>query len=200
MHLTKKQHKIMKATVIVILTAFSFTAFGQIKKDISGRHADKMKTELNLDDKQYQSIKSIDAKYAAKMEEKKALRQQHRDEINQVLTKEQQEKWQASQKERKQHRRSDHEHKRQFREDLNLNDQQKDQLKKINDEHHDMRKMIIEDKTLNEQQRKEKLQALNEQHRTQLQGILTPEQQEKMKSERNNRKEHRKEFHRHHKK
>ena len=197
----------MKVTFIVILTVLSFNVFSQPHFNAGVRHAERMKAELNLNDKQFESIKAINQRYAEKLstsgrgpsDEKKALREQHRDEVNKVLTPEQQTKWEASRKEHKEHRKGQREHRKEFREELNLSDQQKDQLKKINESHRVQRSAIMNE-SLTAEQRKEKLQALNEKHRIEVKAVVTAEQYEKMRIERNNRKEHRSELHRQHKK
>jgi Spy/CpxP family protein refolding chaperone len=63
---------------------------------------------------------------------------------------------------------------------LNLTQQQQDQLKPIMQQSRDQAKAIKNDTTLSADQKKEKLQALHQQTKSQVNGILTPEQQQQM--------------------
>lgn len=119
-----------KLILSVALVAISSSAFAQQrgkmqKKDPAkmeqkrADHLQKMKANLNLNDAQVSKIKALQdqkmaerkknvpemkARRKAKMEEMKAKRMQHQTEIKQILTPEQYQKWQASNKEMMQKR------------------------------------------------------------------------------------------------
>ena len=79
------------------------------------------------------------------------------------------------------HRRGQHgDHMQKMAQKLNLSQQQQDQLKPIFQSSRDQAKAIKNDTSLSADQKKEKLQALREQTKSQISGILTPEQQQQM--------------------
>ena len=76
-------------------------------------------------------------------------------------------------------------------EKLNLSQQQQDQLKPIMEKQREQAKAIWQDNSLTQDQKKEKMQALHQDSQTQMNAILTPEQQQQMQQMRQNFKQHR---------
>ncbi len=180
----------------------SFSGFSQDDGDDRGtKQADKMKNELNLTDAQYQSIKAINERYATKIDAEKAknaatkdavktLKDQRKAEVEKVLTKEQLAKWEAHKEERKEHKQEKRAERREFREELNLTPEQEAKMKEINQAFAVKKKQIMDEK-LTDEARKAKIKALKEERRTQVKAVLTPEQYEKFKDERDERQEER---------
>jgi Spy/CpxP family protein refolding chaperone len=63
-------------------------------------------------------------------------------------------------------------------EKLNLSQQQQDQLKPIFEKQHEQMRAIWQDNSLSKDQKKEKMQALRQDFQTQINGVLTPDQQQ----------------------
>lgn len=63
---------------------------------------------------------------------------------------------------------------------LNLSEQQKDQLKPILQQSREQAKATKDDTSLTQEQKREKLQTLRQQTRSQVNGVLTPAQQQQM--------------------
>ena len=75
------------------------------------------------------------------------------------------------------------------RPDLNLTADQKAQLKSIRQSQRDQIMSLRNDKSLSQEQRMAKVRAIREGMRTQVQGILTPQQQQTIKNARTERQE-----------
>jgi Spy/CpxP family protein refolding chaperone len=201
-----KNEKDMKAPIVLLFAVLiSFAGFSQEDDgDERGtKQADKMKSELNLTDAQYQSIKAINEKYAGKIDaekEKKAvtketlktLKDQRKQEVSKVLTKEQLTKWEAYKEEKKENKKEKKAERKEFREELNLTPEQDTKMKEIHRTYATQKRQVTDDKTLTEEARKAKIKILKEERRTQLKAILTPEQFEKLKDEKEERHEERK--------
>jgi Spy/CpxP family protein refolding chaperone len=194
----------MKATILMITALFiSVGSFAQDDEleGRGGKNADKLKQELKLDDAQYQKVKAINEKYADKLEAAKkdatkskgsfkALKDQREAEINTVLTKEQQAQWEARRAENKEMHR---EHK-EFRKELNFTEKQKADVKAINDNFKTQKEAVDAEK-LTREAREQKMKALKEERKTKLKGVLTPEQYEMLKEEKQERKHDHKDGH-----
>jgi Spy/CpxP family protein refolding chaperone len=76
-------------------------------------------------------------------------------------------------------------------EKLGLNDTQRTQLQSINESHREQARVIAQNESLTEEQRREQLRALNQQHQNQIQGMLTPQQQQKFREMRERRRDKR---------
>ena len=76
-------------------------------------------------------------------------------------------------------------------EKLGLTDAQKTQLQSINEQHREQARAIAQNQSLTEEQRREQLRALNQQHQNQIQGLLTPEQQQRFRQMRDRRRDQR---------
>jgi len=72
--------------------------------------------------------------------------------------------------------------------DLNLSRQQKKSMDSIHVATHKQKEAIENDKSLSDEQKKEKLKDLNKQQKSQMNNVMTPEQQEKAKQTRENKK------------
>lgn len=76
---------------------------------------------------------------------------------------------------------------------LNLTDDQKEKLKPILQDQHKQMKAVRDDTSLTQDQKHEKMKQIHESTHTQIQAILTPEQQEKFKQLKEEGMEQRKE-------
>lgn len=72
------------------------------------------------------------------------------------------------------------EERRKISDDLNLTKEQSDELKAVNEKFKEEAKAIKENRSLNKEQKKEKIKALHAERSNKLKTILTPEQQQKM--------------------
>jgi len=72
--------------------------------------------------------------------------------------------------------------------DLNLSHGQKKSMDSIHAETHKQREAIENDKSLSDAQKQEKIKALNKQQKSKMNSVLTPEQREKAKQTRENKK------------
>jgi Spy/CpxP family protein refolding chaperone len=95
----------------------------------------------------------------------------------------------AAGREARKHRRHDKAGK--LAERLGLTDAQRTQMQSINAAHRDQARAIAQNQSLTEEQRREQLRALNQQHQNQIQGLLTPEQQQKFRQMRDRRRDKR---------
>jgi Spy/CpxP family protein refolding chaperone len=198
----------MKARVMIVVAMLMSTALfaqghrhgGQHRGE---HHADKMKSTLGLTDEQYAKVKSIDEKYAAKFsglrrdstqknenrEAMKSLRTERENEIASVLTPEQKAKWTAHREvQKKKHieKRKDHEAKvSEMKAALALTPEQETKMNTTNE------KFKGKLKTWRNAERREnrsELQELRREHEAEVKTILTPEQFEKWKTMRHERK------------
>lgn len=78
---------------------------------------------------------------------------------------------------------------------LNLNDEQKTNMKNINNEFQGKMKAIRTDKSLSKEQKMAQLKALNEEHNNKMKGLLSAEQYTKWSGAKQNRIENAKEKH-----
>jgi Spy/CpxP family protein refolding chaperone len=76
-------------------------------------------------------------------------------------------------------------------EKLNLSQQQQDQLKPIFEKQHEQMRAIWQDNSLSKDQKKEKMQALRQDFQTQINGVLTPDQQQQWQQMREQMKQRR---------
>ena len=199
----------MKTRMMVVVMAMlmSSALFAQGRKHGGphrGEHnADKMKSALNLSDEQYTKVKSINEKYAVKFSEfrkdtvarkhnrdaMKSLRTERENEISSVLTPDQKTKWNAHREEQKRkhtEKRRDHEARvKAMKAELALTPEQEAKLKASNE------KFGGKLKGWHDAQRKEnhgEIQKLKTEHEAEVKSILTPDQFEKWKIMRQERK------------
>lgn len=127
-----------------------------------------------------------------KKQKLQALREGTQTQMNAVLTPEQQQQWAQLKAQGKQKMA---EHRQQmgarFAQKLNLSAEQQEQLKPIFQKQHEQAKAIWQDSALTQDQKKEKMQALHQDTQAQLNGILSPEQQQQMQQMRQNFRGHR---------
>jgi hypothetical protein len=75
-----------------------------------------------------------------------------------------------------------------FTKNLDLSHDQKKRMDSIHAETHKQRDAIEKDNSLTQEQKQEKIKALNKQEKSKMNGVLTPEQKQKAKQTRENRK------------
>jgi Spy/CpxP family protein refolding chaperone len=163
------------------------------KLNLSQQQQDQLKP---IFEKQREQAKAIKQDTSLNEEQKKqkfdALRQGTQTQVNAVLTPEQQQQWAQMKEQGKQHmgeRRGNMGAR--MAEKLNLSQQQQDQLKPIMEKQRAQAKAIWQDNSLSQDQKREKMQALHQESQTQINAILTPEQQQQMQQMRQNFKQHR---------
>jgi len=71
---------------------------------------------------------------------------------------------------------------------LNLSHDQKKRMDSIHADTHKQRDAIEKDNSLTQEQKQEKIKALNKQEKSKMNGVLTPEQRQKAKQARENKK------------
>lgn len=146
----------------------------------------KMREENQIQRDAIKNDKSLTE--AQKSEKMKALHKSHKDGMNSILTQEQKEKMKTQMKNnpsqkgvREHNRKSQHAN-------LDLTQAQKDQMKKMREENKVQRDAIKNDQNLTEAQKSEKMKALHKSHKDGMSTILTKEQKEKMKTQRQDHK------------
>jgi Spy/CpxP family protein refolding chaperone len=159
-------------------------------------HRFDMMAKLNLTDAQKGELKTINEDYKKQLTDLKkneditvkewkskmsGLRKDHHSKVQHVLTADQKasmKKLMAERKaEMKKHRGQRLE---KMKKDLNLTDAQVASLKKNHESAMQQFKAIREDKSLTDEQKKEKLKAFKQQQHESLKSVLTPEQLQKM--------------------
>jgi Spy/CpxP family protein refolding chaperone len=167
----------------------------------AGKQAEKMKTELSLDDTQYASIKSIDEKYASQhrmlwkdstlaREEKavkhKALRTNQKNEIDAVLTPEQKTKWSAYKEARAEKRKERMNEQRAKRAErlktaLSLTDDQQTKMQQVNDAFKEKLSALRKDSKITKEQKQAELKKISADHEASIKTILSDQQFTKWK-------------------
>jgi len=203
-----------KSIFLLVALAVNIMTYAQHKEKDPAKMAEhrteKMKTYLGLNETQYASVRQINEKYAEKISaarkddpkmEKRAeidaLRDQHAQEINAVLTPEQQQKWKTLSDEhrekQKEHREKNHEHRKQeLKAALSLSDAQEKQMQAAHESFKTKMKTLHDDKTLSESDKKLKATTLKTEHENAVKEILSADQFAKWKDMRKEFKEHRK--------
>ena len=87
-------------------------------------------------------------------------------------------------------------HKNMLAKELNLTDSQKNQIKSIHEQERTKAQELRKNDSLTQQQKKEQFQALRESTGTQVNGVLTADQQKRFAEMKTNRKHHRGKHHR----
>ena len=203
-----------KCNVLLGLLMVSTIIFAQRKgdpMDRAARQADKMKTELSLDDAQYKSVKAINEDFAnrqlklrgdstlSKQEKQKkawALRDEKNAAIAKVLTEDQKSKWKsyrASQAEKHKAGMAKYrsEHAQRMQESLWLSDEQTSKIKSIDKEFGDRFRALKSDSTLAREDLQEKAKQLREEYRSKTKFVLTEEQVKKWEMQKADRKRQR---------
>lgn len=175
--------------------------------------AETMKKELALTDQQYASIKDINAKYKdkhvalrsdstvkgeAKHDKMKALHESRQNEIQKVLTPDQQSKWKAYKKQQAELRKEKRktlkaEHDAKLKAELSLTDDQFNKLdatnKAFREKYHDARKNKADQAAIKK---------LADEHEARVKSILSEEQFTKWKARKAEKKEQMRKFKKHH--
>jgi Spy/CpxP family protein refolding chaperone len=201
-----------------LVGAFALSASAQ---DIPGRksdgykphaktrmHGKKQMEGLNLTEDQKAQFKSLNAEHRKQMEELKKqdnitvkeskermakLRKDHREKTQALLTAEQKEQIKKNAEARKvKSQEMAAKQKERMKTRLGLSDDQSAKLEKQRKETGEQMKAIRENKSLTEEQKKEQMKSLHKKNQESMKSILTPEQLEKMKEGRGDRKGDRK--------
>jgi hypothetical protein len=176
--------------------------------DRASRQADKMKTELSLDDVQYKAVKAINEDFAnrqlklrgdttlskqAKQKKAWALRDEKNAAIAKVLTEDQKNKWKSyrlSQAEKHKAGTAKYrgEHVQRMQESLSLSDEQTSKIKSIDKEFGDRFRALRNDSTLAREDLQKKAKQLREEYRSKTKSVLTEEQYKKWEMQKADRK------------
>ena len=176
--------------------------------DRAARQADKMKTELSLDDVQYKAVKAINEDFAniqlklrvdstlSKQEiQKKAwtLRDEKNATLAKVLTKDQKNKWKSyrvSQPEKRKAGMAKYrgEHAQRMQESLSLSDEQTSKIKSIDKELGDRFRALRSDSALAREDLQKKAKQLRDEYRSKTKSVLTEEQYKKWEMQKADRK------------
>lgn len=200
-----------KYGLLLGLLMVSTIMFAQRKDDPmdrAARQADKMKTELSLDDVQYKAVKAINEDFAnrqlklredstlSKQEKQKkawTLRDDKNGAIAKVLTEDQKSKWKsyrASQagKHKAGMAKYRGEHAKRMQESLSLSDEQTSKIKSIDKEFGDKFRALRNDSTLAREDLRGKAKLLREEYRFKTKSVLTEEQFKKWELQKADRK------------
>lgn len=161
------------------------------KLNLTQQQQDQLKPIFQKQREQAQAIRQ-DSTLTADQKKQKfdALRQDTHAQINSVLTPEQQQQWAQMKAEGKQRMAANRQKMgARLAEKLNLSQAQQDQIKPIMQQQREQAKAIWQDNTLTQDQKREKMQTLRQNTQTQLNAILTPEQQQQWQQMR--QKQHR---------
>ena len=183
--------------IAALSIGFAVAASAQDSTAIAHKR-DKAKSELNLTKEQQSQMKSMQAEYKQKYmklkadssltadqrkQQYKALHQEQQNKMKAILTPEQQSKLTEMKKQKisraKQHIK-----------ELNLSQDQQAQWKNINKEYKDKMMALKNDKTLNDQQRKDQFKSLNKERMDKVKGILNDDQKAKLAEFRKDRHQH----------
>lgn len=188
--ITKKSFMLV---IALMSSTIIFAQKGPGKKHDGEAQAEKMKSELSLNDTQYASIKSINQKYKDKhiairkdstlskenkMSKMKGLHEEREKEVNAVLTPAQSTKWKTLKKEKTAARKEEHKKEKAERDaklksDLSLSDDQFTKLKAANKTFHDKAK------NLKKGTDKAEFKKLHDEHDANVKNILSAEQYQK---------------------
>jgi hypothetical protein len=202
----------MKKSIIFLgLMMVSAFIFGQRKADPmerAAKQADKMKTELSLDEVQYKSVRAIHEEFAekvsalrkdsslskqAKRDGVKVLHAEKEVAIGKVLTEEQKLKWQSYQREQKKNRRSSltkesGEHAQHMQKSLSLTDEQTSSLKAIDKEYAQKFRALKKESAMVRESIRQRAQILREEYLSKTKSILTEDQFKQWELQRTERK------------
>ncbi len=163
------------------------------KLNLTQQQQDQLKPVFQKQHEQVQAIRK-DSSLTEDQKKQKiaALRQDTQAQINNVLTPEQQQQWEQMKANAKQRAGNRHEQMgARMAEKLNLSAQQQEQLKPIWQKQREQAKAIWQDNSLTQDQKREKMKALHQDTQSQVNAILTPEQQQQLQQMRQNSRQHR---------
>ena len=200
-----------KCGLLTGLLMVSTIMFAQRKGDPMDRaamQADKMKTELSLDDVQYKAVKAINEDFAnrqlklrgdstlSKQEKQKrawTLRNEKNAAIAKMLTEDQKSKWKSyriSQAEKHKAGMAKYrgEHAQRMQESLSLSDEQTSKIKSIDKEYGDRFRTLRSDSTLAREDLQKKAKQLRDEYRSKTKSVLNEEQYKKWEMQKADRK------------
>ncbi|WP_276372657.1 hypothetical protein [Chryseolinea sp. H1M3-3] len=203
-----------KSVVIFGLMMVSTIIFAQHKSDAmerAARQADKMKTELSLDDVQHKAIRAINEDFAsglskvkndsaisreAKQTKMKALHQEREEAVKKVLTDEQEAKWATHRSEHAKKRKGSMakhtgEHAQRMQKNLSLSDDQASKIKAIDKEFAEKFRALRNESETARDVTREKAKQLREEYISKTKSVLTEEQFKKWEEQKAERKRRR---------
>jgi len=196
---------------LMIASTIMFAQRNADHMDRAGKRADKMKTELGLDDVQYKAVKAINEDFAdkqskvwrdstlskeAKHTQLKVLHKGRKEAIGKVLNDDQETKWasyRAEETKKRKAKMARHQSERaeRMQKDLALSNDQTSKIKAIDKEFGAKFRALRADSTLVREDAKEKAKQLRQDYRSRTKAVLTEEQFKKwelQKAERKRRK------------
>lgn len=199
---------------LMMLSSIIFAQGHSVPKKQMTKQADKMRTELSLDDVQYKSIKSINSEYEGqyfklrqdsamtreeKQEQMKTLRLEKNEAFKKVLSAEQYAKWESNrsahaQKHRARMIKSDEDRARRMQESLSLSEQQTAKIKTIDHEFGAKFHALRKDSTLAKADLHERARQLKEEYRIKTKSVLTDEQLKKWEAQQTEWKKKRRKY------
>lgn len=201
-----------KSAMIFGLMIVSTVIFAQGKRDPmerSGKQAERMKTELGLDDVQYQAVKAINEEFAVKHskvrqdstlskegkhKQMRTLHQEKHAALGKVLTEEQKNKWASlrssrSDKHKAAMGRQHHsERAKRMQENLSLSDDQTSKIRAIDKEFGEKFRALRTDSALAREDAREKAKILRREYHAKTKSVLTEAQFKKWESQKVERK------------
>jgi hypothetical protein len=176
--------------------------------DRAAQQADKMKTELALDDVQYKAVKAINEDFANRhlklrkdstlsreeiQKQGRSLRQQKNGAIAKVLTEDQRTTWKAYRANQAEKHNAGvasyrSQHAQRMKENLSLTDEQTSKIKSIDKEFGEKFRALRNDSTLAREDVREKAKDLRHEYRSKTKSVLTEEQIQKWEQQKADRK------------
>lgn len=205
----------MKRMIFLGLMMASTVMFAQQRVDPmerAAKHAERMKTELGLDEVQFKAVKAINEEHAEKLmktrgdstlskevkkQQMKTFHTERETALMKVLTEEQNRRRVANQSDhrRKQHgaRMAKHQgdYAERMKKELSLTDEQSAKVKSINREFGQKFRTLRNDSTISKEDSQIKMKQLRIEHQAKIKSVLTEEQfkkWEKMKADHKRRK------------
>jgi hypothetical protein len=197
---------IMKQIVAAFAMLMSVTLLAQkpVSPEEKGlKQADRLRTELQLNEQQYASVRTINQEYAkqvgdvrkneaiekkAKHNQVKELKNEREKEISAVLTPEQKVKWEKLRAENKEKKKAKVKERRQNIEALNLSDDQKVRLKETQQAFKAKARALKEEQKASKSERKGAMKLLKVERDSEVRKILTADQFAKWKEMKKNGK------------
>ena len=165
--------------------------------NLSQQQQDQLKPIFDQTRQQAQAIKNDTSLTQDQKKEKlQALRQSTQSQVNGILTPEQQQQW-AQMKQNGMQRMKEGRQRgaQRMAQKLNLSQDQQNQIQPIMQKQREQAKAIWQDNSLSKDQKNEKLQALRQETHSQINSILTEEQQQQWQEMQKNRQQFRQNRH-----
>jgi len=174
----------------------------------AARQAERMKTELKLDDVQYKAVKAINEEHAGKLvkvrldstlskdakhQQMKTMHNERETALKKVLTEEQQKNRSVNVSEqRRDHGAGMAKHRADYadrmQKELSLDEEQTAKLKVINQEFGQKFRTLRNDSTMSKEDNKARMKQLREEHQKKVKSVLTDEQFKKLEKLRSDHK------------